>query len=264
MRLYVLVSVLVLGSYSGAASFDKPRSKRTVDLGPAPAGFGARGKVTCYFFPHFMVKVVDMGEKGAESLAIVPMAQGRIPRCTRSHGKAEKVINSDEWSGYFKGVKGELVFFDADDGVNGGVGFAVYDSKTGKKIFEDSALGPLEFPAAEGGQVSIKYARVLDGGCNVAQNEIACWAQIQKRIGLENVPMPDCKKAYEESAQTLAKGRCEAQNKNNPQCVASELQLARNQTKDANSIISYPVQVVLGPQPVIKPMNGDVRCWPGD
>jgi hypothetical protein len=51
-------------------------------------------------------------EKGAEWLSIVPSAQ---VACDRGHEEHEKVYTT-EWSGYFRGVKGTVVFFDASDG----------------------------------------------------------------------------------------------------------------------------------------------------
>ena len=263
MLLRLLFPVLALLAVSAAESFDKPTSKIVVHLGPSASRSGRRAKVTCYFYSRFMVKEVDRGEKGADRLSIVPITPSTVHRCAASQTKAEMVINADEWSGYFKGVKKDLVFFDGDDLVNGGMGFAVYDAKTGKRIFEDSALGDLEFSAANGPEMSVKYTRVVDGQCIVPKDQAACWEQIRKTIGVDASP-PDCKQAYEQSAQKLAKGRCQAQNSDTPQCVAKEIQLARDQTKDATSIIAYPVEVTLGSEPSIKPMIGDVKCWPSD
>jgi len=264
VSLRVLYVALLLVGIAAADSFDRPRTKKTLGLGPSPAGFGRHGKVNCYFYPTFMVKEVDLGEKGADKLAIVPVRHGIVPPCTRARSKAEMVIDANEWSGYFKGAKGDLVFFDADDGWNGGMGFAVYDSHTGKKVFEDSAVGGIDFLPPQGGQVTLKYTRIIDSQCNAPKDQAACWDQIRKTIGVENPPQPDCKKAYEESAQKLAKGRCAAQKSNTAQCVAKEIQLARDQTSQATSIIAYPVEVALGPQPTIKPVAGELRCWPSD
>jgi hypothetical protein len=72
VALRLLVAVLALHSFAWAGSFDQPVFKRTVDLGPSKSSPGARGKVTCYFFSSFMIKEVDMAEKGAARLAIVP------------------------------------------------------------------------------------------------------------------------------------------------------------------------------------------------
>lgn len=254
----------MLVSLGGASSFDQPRSKRIVDLGPSPSGFGARIKVSCYLFSKFMVKQVDTGEKGAERLAIIPVAQDHVPRCTRARDKAEVVINPDDWSGYFKGVKNDLVFFDADDGMNGGLPFAVYDAKTGKKVFEDSALGSLDFTDAVSDSISLRYLRVLESDCNMLQDAAGCWAQIEKTTGLENTPAPDCKTGYERSAQEMAKGRCQAQKSKTPQCLAKEIQLAHDQANSAPSVVAYPVEVVLDAKPVTKPVVGKVQCWPMD
>lgn len=266
MPLRLLFNILVLSSLvcaAHAASFDTPTFKKTVDLGPSRSSPGTRSKVTCYFFPHFMVKEVDMGEKGAQRLAIV-LGKSKDHICSRLRDPGEKVINSDDWSGYFKGVKGDLVFFDADDGVNGGLGFAVYDSKTLKKVFDDVALGELTFSDSGGAQTTLAYTRVADGGCIVPKEQNSCWDKIKTKFGLENASAPDCKAGYENSAQELAKGRCQAQNAANPQCLAKEIELARRQTNDANSVIAYPVEVVLSANPAVKPTAGNARCWPSD
>ena len=262
--LCLLVVVLALFPVSRADSFDKPLAKKTIDLGPSPSTPKTHAKVTCYFFSGFMVKEVDLGEKGAARLSIVPATKGTASACTRSQAKSEKVIDPKEWTGYFKGVKNNFVFFDADDGVNGGVGFAVYDAKTATKIFEDSASGPLEFSTSPDQQLSLRYARVLDGECAVPKEKASCWEHIRQKIGSDNLPMPDCEKGYEESAQSMAKGRCDAQNPRELDCLSKELKRIREQWSDASSIISYPVVVLLGPHPVLKPSAGAVKCWPAD
>jgi hypothetical protein len=264
----LLLSFLMLHTLAFAGSFDKPLTKKVVKLRASasnPSGRlqpKTRRKVTCYYYPGFIVKEVDLGEKGAERLSLVPEGK-TAASCVRARTRTEKVINPDEWSGYFKGVKGNLVFFDADDGWNGGVGFAVYDAKTVKKIYEDVALGELTFSDASRPDVSIAYTRVVDGGCNLPK-EHACWSSIQKRFSLEAAAAPDCKAGYEKSAQEMAKARCSANSKAGPQCVHKELPLAQQQASDASSVISYPVSVVLGPNPVVNRISGNVRCWPSD
>src|SRR5215813_2858743 len=258
-----LVSLFLLSSLACAGTFDKPVSTKTVDLGPSRYAPGARAKVTCYFFPHFTVKEVDRGEKGAERLAIVP-GKAKVHTCSRLREPGENTINSDEWSGYFKGVKGSLVFFNADDGVNGGMGFAVYDSKTMKKIFDDVAVGEITFSDAGGADTTLAYTRVVDGGCVIPKQQAACWDKIRTQLGLQSASAPDCNAGYEDSAQQLAKGRCQAQNSNNSECLAKEIALARQQTADANSVLAYPVEVVLSAGATVKPVAGSVRCWPAD
>jgi hypothetical protein len=263
----LLCAVVTLGSLAWAAGFDKPLSKKTVELGPSSAFSQNRAKITCYWFAHFMVKEVDLGEKGAWRLAIVHGSKKSVPDCTRLREKGEIVVNPDDWSGYFKGVKGNLVFFYADDGWNGGMGFAVYDARTGKKIFEDVASGDLEFsdtPAkTNDAETAVHYSRLVDGGCVVPKEADACWDKIKQRFALTSAA-PDCKAGYENSAQVLAKGRCQAQNSDNPECVAKEIVLARKQTGDANSVIAYPVEAVFSANPTVRPIAGDLRCWPSD
>jgi hypothetical protein len=160
-------------------------------------------------------------------------------------------------------VKDHLVFFDADDGVNRGMGFAVFDSVTGKKIFDDVAKGQLAFPELHHPHLTLRYTRVADGGCNMLKDHAACWNQIKGNLGPDLVE-PDCRKAYENSAHDLANGRCEVERTNKAACIAKELPLATEQTNQATSVISYPVEVELSAKPVIRPVSGPTQCWPSD
>ena len=266
MALRLLACILAWTSVAltaQTASFDKPQFTKTVALGPSKSTPGARAKVTCYFFTNFMIKEVDMAEKGATRLAIVP---GKIKdhTCSRLRDEGEKEINSDDWTGYFKGVKGDLVFFDADDGVNGGMGFAVFSAKTAKKIFDDVALGPLQLSTREDKAVTLTYTRLVEGECVIPKEQAACWDKIKQKFALDRAAAPDCKAGYEKSAQEMAKGRCQAQKADSPDCLAKEITLARQQASDSPSVISYPVEVVLSPEPAIRPANGNVGCWPAD
>ena len=114
-----------------------------MDLRPSasnvPGSQDIRIKLSCYYFPGFVIKQYDSGQKGAEWLAIVPKTGGSQPVCAAAHGPGEKVIAAPEWSGYFRGVKENLVFFNADNGYGGGLPFSVFDSKTGQKVIADSA-----------------------------------------------------------------------------------------------------------------------------
>ena len=265
----VLCAILAFGSLAWPAGFDKPLSKKTVELGPSTASPQNRAKVSCYWFAHFMVKEVDLGEKGSSRLAIVHGTKKSVPDCSRLREKGEIAVNPDDWSGYFKGVKGNLVFFDADDGWNGGMGFAIYDAKTARKLFDDVALGDLEFANPSGTATTVRYTRVADGGCVIPKEQAGCWDAIRKKFALEAASMPDCKSGYEKSAQAMAKGRCQAKNTDSPECLAKEIALARQQSNDANSIIAYPAEIILAEvvmsgKATIKPLAGDLRCWPSE
>jgi hypothetical protein len=230
----------VLSSVVLADSFDKPLRKRVVNLGSAPGYPSNHIKLSCYYYPNFMVKELDMAEEGAEWHAIAPVQAGHLPACTRSHGSGEQVIKGQEWSGYFKGVKGGLVFLNAEDGFNGGLDFAVCDSRTGKKIFEDSAgnsagdYGHLDFVGTSKGQTSLRYSRVVSGDCSVPKDGAACWEKFRKPPGLEGATMPPCSDYPGE------------------------------QSGVSPSVLSYPVEVALFPQPSIKVVSGPVKCYPAD
>jgi hypothetical protein len=184
LRQATLLLLAWSGAFSPAVSadsFDVPLKKKVVDFGPSPYVKGYRIRLSCYFYRTFVVMEYDEGQKGAEWLAIVPIQNGIAPACIRSHEQGEKIIEAGEWNGYFKGVKENLVFFRAADGTNGGVPFAVYDSGTGKKIFEDSAyesrIGPkrvvdepfdrLRVNKTSEGGLSLKYLRVVEAECDL-------------------------------------------------------------------------------------------------
>jgi hypothetical protein len=236
------------------ASFDAPLKKKVVDFGPSPYyPSGARRirvKLSCFFYPAIIVKEYDEGQKGAEWLAIAPIKEGIIPSCVRSHSTGERVIEGAEWSGYFSGVKGNLAFFDADDGTNGGIPFVVYDSITGKKVFEDSAYNSLMWKMGvkiedsafntlrvsndQVRGVSLKYLRVVEAGCDLNKEKTPCWERIRKKLEVKTAQMPICT-GYEHIM-----------------------------ADSSESALAYPVEVLLSPQPVINTIPGPVKCWPVD
>ena len=125
---------------ASAGLFDAPTKSVRLPLPSDPANPQAKAQLSCFYYPHFMVKQVDLGELGAQQLSMVAIASGqKRPGCKRENSPDEKVISSDDWSGYFWGVKGGYVFFSAEDGWNSGMGFAVFTAAETKKIFEDVA-----------------------------------------------------------------------------------------------------------------------------
>ena len=233
---------------SATDSFDQPLKKQVLDFGPSPYVSGYRMTLSCYFYPSFVVKQYDEGEKGAEWLAIAPLEKG-AESCSKSHAANEKVIDPvgpTGWSGYFKGVKGNLVFFDADDGTDGGLPFAIYDARTGKKIFEDSAYdssmwnkkaadSPFNKLRVSGRdeQVHLRYLRVAETGCNLHLEGTWCWEQVKRRFDLKSGAAPVCS-GY------------------------------KRITTRYESAVAYPVEVSLFPQPTIRTIPGPVKCWPVD
>lgn len=258
----LILGLFLLASLSWGQTFDKPVRKQRVNLKKTTDQTTDRARVTCYFFPTFMVKEVDMGEVGAERLGIVPVTPQSRGKCVRARGKEEIVIPAEQWSGYFMGVKNGYVFFSGDDLWNGATPFAIFDSATGKKLFEDSAKADISF-ATNGQTVSMRYLRVVTDDCFILK-DAACWQRMAAKYGLDNASVPDCSKGYEASAESMAKGRCTAQRAPLAACLKKERPLALKQALDSPSVISYPVEVELGATPSITPTGAAAGCWPAD
>lgn len=205
----LILGLFLLASLSWGQTFDKPVRKQRVDLRKTPNPLTDRARVTCYFFPNFMVKEVDMGEVGAERLGIVPVTPQSMGKCARARSKEEIVIPAEQWSGYFMGVKKDYLFLSGYDLWNGATPFAIFDSRTGKKLFEDSAK-EISFVTRPDQTIAMRYLRVVSDDCFILK-DAACWQRITAKYGLDNAAAPDCRKGYEASAESMAKGRCAAQ-----------------------------------------------------
>ena len=249
MNRFLLVA-LVLTAAAAAQGFD-PYKKQVVDYG-APEDFPGNphhDQLTCFYYRGLMVKqLTNDWTKGALFLSFLRFDQAQ-PACVKEHSPDEKVL-PPEWGGYFRGqVKGDLVFFRAADGEDGGMPFAVYDSKTQKKIFEDNAyyvwmwnpkLQPRSSPfndirvrTTQDGNVVLTYLRVLSTECDIPNKGADCWPPLVQKIGLKTVVAPKC------------------------------IRWEKNQTAGA-SAVAYPVETSLLPTPVTMTIGGPVRCWPAD
>jgi len=193
----VVLASLASGTAAGAAApspFDKPQQVVRRPLPRDPSNPQARPRVSCFYFARLMVKEVDLGEKGAEQLSLLPLdGTASKPDCRRDNAANERVVR--DWSGYFKGVKGDYVFFDADDGWNAGVGFAVF-AADGRKLFEDVAKGRMTVALGAHG-LELGYRRVYGAPCSLAADAAGCWQRIRGDTGLAGDQPPDCAAAYE-------------------------------------------------------------------
>ena len=242
----LLLLVLPLQSAAQADSFDVPLKKKVVLYEVSPYR-NVRIKLSCFAYPTFIVKQFDEGQKGAEWLAIVPTEKGAASPCTRSHAAGEKVIRYPEWTGYFKGAKGNLVFFDAADGTDGGMPFVVYDSKTGKQVFKDSyydssmwnmkveesPFNRIRISNSPDGQIYLTYLRVTATDCDLHRTKASCWESTRNKLSVMSTQAPVCS-GYEDV------------------------------TTRWSSSLAYPIEVLLFPQPSAKNVNGPVKCWPVD
>jgi hypothetical protein len=246
------LSVIAFASAALADSLDVPLKKKVVDFGLSennlPGRQSLRVKLYCFFYPNFLIKEYDNeGEKGAEWVAIVPIQKGTAPACARTHASGERVFKWPEWSGYFKGVKGNLVFLNDPDGADGGMPFTIYDFRTGNKIFRDSAydsgmwtqkpasspFNHLRFRGAQDSDLTVTYLRVVEADCDLHTEKTTCWDQVRKKLELKSARMPICT-GYENISGRYV------------------------------SALAYPVEVSLFPQPVTRTIAGPVKCWPVD
>jgi hypothetical protein len=149
-----------------------------------------------------------------------------------------------EWSGYFWGVKGTVAVFKAPDGEDGGLPFAAFDVVTGRKLFEDSVL--LDYYrkelhinqvfriSSQAGQIPLlNYFRVVRAGCDLITERADCWNKVRVRFGISQTQIPVC------SGYAQAEGGSE-------------------------SVIAYPVSVLLTGSPQIKATDGSISCRPVD
>lgn len=214
------------------AAFDPPLRQVVVKLGKVPMS-DMTAKLTCYYFSSFAVKELDLGDEGAEWFSIVPARSQHFPACTRTHGTAEKIIAGKDWCGYFQGAKQGYVFLSACNAANGGIDFAVYDAKTGRSIFQDSAVdtdtGGLTFARAPDGGLLLKYLRVASFDCTLPTEKAACWSRIEASLGLRSAAQPAC---------------------------------APYEAKETGTVIVYPVEVALSAKPEMRPAGAPVRCHP--
>src|SRR5258707_14696075 len=96
----LLLFLAALMSFACAESFDRPVSKRVVNLGKPPHTPGQNAKVSCSYFADFMIKEIDMGEKSADRLSITPAPKGAHQRSGKIKGKAAKIEDTTEGRGY--------------------------------------------------------------------------------------------------------------------------------------------------------------------
>ncbi len=236
--------------------FDRPLRELHLPLPPDPDNPQAKTQLSCYYYPHLMIKQVDLGGDGADqlSMSFVPKGQA-APACRRENGKDEKIVAA--WSGYFQGVKGDYVFF-SGEGANGGEGLAVFGSAETTPLFTDlttklqavTLTGPVQDidqrPWYEN-PLLLRYRRVYLAPCSMRADAAHCWIRIRQVTGLAQASPPNCDAAYE------------AMEKHAPQ-----EQLAG--VRADPSVIEYEVEAVLDGSGVkrIVPVSAALKCGPAE
>ncbi|MBM7130312.1 hypothetical protein [Dyella mobilis] len=235
--------------------FDPPLSEQHQPLPADPLNPQTKPALSCFYYPHLMVKQVDMGEVGAEQLSILFVENGKKPpACRRENARDEKVIG--DWSGYFRGVRAEYVFFAGADGANGGTPFAVFNPE-GEKLFADTAVDmhsvktmrppqPLSQRPWYENPLELDYRRVYLAPCSMRSNAQTCWSEIRQATGLSQAA-PDCSAAYAAQEKTASAG-----------------QLA--ELRADPSVVEYEVHAVLDGRGVIQvtPVSPALACYPAE
>ncbi|MBN1566787.1 MAG: hypothetical protein JXA73_03005 [Acidobacteria bacterium] len=206
--LLFFLSLLCIPGLLAHEGFDAPLKQKKVSLPQIPGVPNSRNHVACFYFDHFMVKQIDMGDIGADQLSIIPVGENTGgPPCQRDRIPGEISIPKEGttgWSGYFKGAKSHFVFFDADDGFNGALAFAIYDAKDGKKLFEDNAVGALIFTKSSESAIALRYERAYVGSCSIPREGKSCWNKISAEIHMNSSKYPDCAAGYLKSKAELS------------------------------------------------------------
>ncbi len=232
------------GSHAAGADalYDKPLKVVRLPLPHDPDNPQAKAELTCSYYKTFMVKQIDLGEEGAEQLSIIPIS-GAQPACARANIASEKVISANDWTGYFDGVKGNYVFFSAEDGWNSGMGFAVF-TPDGKKVYDDTAKKWSAIDLTPTG-LSLKYSRVYEAKCPLRAGADACWQKVKTDTALTDAKWPNCEAAY---AKELKRSPKDASIATDP------------------SVISYDVTVAIdGSAHKMAPTTGHATaCWLAD
>ncbi|MBT2116774.1 hypothetical protein KK141_05830 [Dyella sp. LX-66] len=257
------VGSLIFSACSGAADaptlFDKPLREQHLTLPPGPDDSSQEGqpKLSCWYYPGLMVKELGLdGIKGAAQLSMVSTStSGAEPACRRENIDGEHVVDMRDWSGHFRGVRQGYVFFGGDDGVNGGDGFAVYDSSN-TKVFADvaDALSSIEpmLPRRDPqlrpwyySPLLLNYRKVYVAPCSMRSEPARCWALVKRATGLAQSTAPDCETAYK------------AEEKTTPPDGLDSLR------KDP-SVIVYAVEAVIDGQGVARltPKSPVLKCYP--
>lgn len=238
----IALSLAAVGAAPASDVFDRPVETKVIRLTDWPFN-QPRPKRTCTYYAGFMEKEIDLGEIGADRQSVIPVASGtERPACV-AKALGEKYIRADNWQGYFKGAKGEFLFFDGGDGVNGGLPFTVFSAKTGKKLFEDSRQGDrFKSVARTDDALVMRYRRVWPAPCSLMADAKGCWKKVMAATDLPESARPDCSADYrKEMARTPNFG---------------------TDIPNIASVIGYNAEArYAGGKLSIKPVAGPTACW---
>jgi len=242
-----LTALVTLATAAGPLLFtsgvEPPQKSEQLTL-PPKCALCAPGKVTCTWYPSYMVKEIDLGEIGADVLSIVPRApKGPAPACKTERGPNDLSVSggADPWVGYFEGARGRFAFFRSADARNGVLAFAVYDATDGRGVFKEEPIGPVKVEA-DGAKIGLSFIRRTLAPCSPLAGGDACWTRIRTELGVGDPP-PDCATPYREANETAAKAACANTAAPAPRCVEQELRLRPAVPAFVPPALEYEVQV---------------------
>jgi hypothetical protein len=260
----IACAVPALGLASGP--FDSPLKVRNVRLDADPQNPKARRQVTCFYYRSIVIKQVEYGEVGADRLALLPVLSRNATQCRENREALEYIIPADTWSGYFKGVKADYAFFDAPDGVNGGLGFMVLRLYDRKSVLEDVAQHGIKSIEYEEGTLRLRYQRVYAGNCSILTAGEPCRDALIRDIGVSAGSLSICLQGYRAAREAMAKGRCAAQANRQKDCLQKESdRLGEQKWDEAPTVIVYEAEVTFKDGTLVTtPRSDALACHPSD
>jgi hypothetical protein len=187
--------------------FEKPAKISSVALPPDSYNPTFKHTRICYYYRGTMVKEVNYeDEKGAHRLSLVPISLNEKPPACNADNAREIVIS--KWSGYYLGKRGAAFFFDADDGINGGMPFVAYTA-FGNQILEDSseltARKTIRSVRMDATALVVRYRRAWLAPCSLYADPAACWTTIMAQTGIVERARPNCRALYEAEMKRTSK-----------------------------------------------------------
>jgi hypothetical protein len=246
--------------------FDSPLKVRNVRLAADPQNPKARRQLTCFYYRSIVIKQVDYGEVGADRLALLPVLSRNATQCHEDREALEYVIPPDTWSGYFRGVKADYAFFDAPDGINGGLGFMVLRLYDRKPVLEDVAEHGVRSIDYEEGVLKIRYQRVHAGTCSILTAGEDCRDALIRATGVSAGSLSICSQGYRAGKQAMAKSRCAAQGNRQKDCQQKELdRLDEQKWDEAPTVIVYEAEATLKDGALVTtPRSDALACHQSD
>jgi hypothetical protein len=263
---FAMIACAVPTMLLASEPFDLPLKVRNLRLAADPQNPKIRRQVTCFYYRSIVIKQVDYGEVGADRLALLPVLSRNGTECHEDREASEYVIPADTWSGYFRGVKADYAFFDAPDGINGGLGFMVLRLYDRKAVLEDVAQHGIKSIDYEEGVLRLRYQRVFTGTCSVPTGGDSCRDALVRDTGVSAGSLSICSQGYRAAREAMAKGRCAAQSNHQKDCLRQEFDRLGEQKWDgAASVIAYEVEAALKDGTlVITPRSDALACHPSD